>query len=256
MPTIAEVISRRLLTPESLAGLRSVGAGLRAVGEWLEEHREAWLPLLANLAVSLDELRTHQLAPFVQLDERLVGVLVERGWYPDTRMAPASLALLSSCIDEDPCAIDEIMQDVFRERLANIEARLAGEYPERSAVLRDAFWAHRASRYNLSIPVFLSQADGIWCDRINRNLFHNGTSEAIQTLLLQVSDPNARELIRALDTSGWPLAMSKGRRPSGFTDLNRHQVLHGEDIGYGTEINSLKAASFINYCAFMLSQAQ
>jgi hypothetical protein len=30
-----------------------------------------------------------------------------------------------------------------------------------------------------------------------------------------------------------------------FTALNRHQVMHGESSDYGTEINSLKAFSFL-----------
>jgi hypothetical protein len=30
-----------------------------------------------------------------------------------------------------------------------------------------------------------------------------------------------------------------------FTALNRHQVMHGESWNYGTEVNSLKAFSFL-----------
>lgn len=32
-----------------------------------------------------------------------------------------------------------------------------------------------------------------------------------------------------------------------FDGLNRHQVLHRESVDYGTEINSLKAISLLNY---------
>ena len=53
--------------------------------------------------------------------------------------------------------------------------------------------------------------------------------------------------------------MSRGKRaqqPDGFSELNRHQVLHGEVTEYGTEQNSLKAISLLNYCAFVLPEPE
>ena len=210
------------------------------------------MAVVAHLAVSLEDLRTHELARFVDLDRRLVQVLVERGWYPDPHMAPAQLALLASCSGTEPDAIEEIMQSVFAEQLDIIEAKLGEDYPQRAPILRDAFDAHRRSSYNLSIPVLLTQADGIWRDRIDRNLFSGGTENAIRALVDQINDTNSRELVLALNTPDWPLAQSEQRRPDDFSGLNRHQVLHGEATDYGTERNSLRAIAFINYCAFVL----
>ena len=36
--------------------------------------------------------------------------------------------------------------------------------------------------------------------------------------------------------------------------LNRHEVLHGESVDYGTEINSLKAISLLYYIASVLGE--
>ena len=55
-----------------------------------------------------------------------------------------------------------------------------------------------------------------------------------------------------------PLWMSEGDRAKGggpFAKLNRHQVLHGESVDYGTEENSLKAISLLNYLHWILSTA-
>ncbi|WP_419927060.1 hypothetical protein [Candidatus Poriferisocius sp.] len=49
----------------------------------------------------------------------------------------------------EPSAIDEIMEKVFRERLNEIEANLIVDYPARATIIRDAFDAHRESRYNI-----------------------------------------------------------------------------------------------------------
>ncbi len=253
MPTIADAIARSL-PPEWLSGLEKLAIAGRAFGTWFEEHGETVIRVLASIAVPLDELRSHQLASFVQIDRRLVASLVERGWYPDPHMAPMQLALLSSYSESEPSAIDEIMEKVFRERLNEIEANLIVDYPARAAIIRDAFGAHRESRYNLSVPVLLAQADGIWRDRIDQNLFGGDREEAIQELANLVEDPNSRELVLALTTPDWPLALSKKKRSENFRGLNRHQVLHGEATDYGTEENSLRSVAFLNYCAFVLAE--
>ncbi len=212
--------------------------------------------VLASVVVSLDELRVHELGRFIQVDSRLVSVLVERGWYPDPWMAPIQLALLSSYRDSEPEAIEEIMQKVFRERLDSIEAKLVVEYPQRTLILQEAFDAHRESNYNLSVPVLLAQADGIWHDRIALNLFSGGTKKAIKALAKRVKDANSLEFVRALITPDWPLVLSKKDRPDDFSGLNRHLVMHGEATDYGTEENSLRAVAFLNYCAFVLAGSE
>ena len=49
-----------------------------------------------------------------------------------------------------------------------------------------------------------------------------------------------------------PLALSSKDRSIGFSELNRHQIIHGEVTDYGTEENSLKAVAFLNFCALVL----
>ena len=186
MPTLADVLARHFLPPEWFSGLEKLAAAWCAYSTWFEEHGETVMGVLASVAVSLDELRVHELGRFIQVDRRLVSVLVERGWYPDPRMAPADLALLSSYSDSEPDAIEEIMQKVFRERLDSIEAKLVVDYPQRAAILQEAFNAHRESKYNLSVPVLLAQADGIWSDRTDHNLFSGGTKKAILALVDQI----------------------------------------------------------------------
>ena len=253
MPTLADVLARRFLPPEWFSGLEKSVAAWRT---WLEENGETVMGVLASVVVSLDELRVHELGRFIQVDRRLVSVLIERGWYPDPRMAPIQLALLSSYSDSEPDAIEEIMQKVFRERLDSIEAKLVVEYPQRAAILQEAFDAHRESKYNLSVPVLLAQADGIWYDRIALNLFSGGTKKAIEALADQVKDANSREFVRALITPDWPLALTEKHRSDDFSDLNRHLVAHGKSTDYGTEENSLRAVAFLNYCAFVLAESE
>jgi len=48
-----------------------------------------------------------------------------------------------------------------------------------------------------------------------------------------------------------PINASENERPRNFNGLNRHMVLHGESLDYGSKVNSLKAISLINYVIFV-----
>lgn len=50
-----------------------------------------------------------------------------------------------------------------------------------------------------------------------------------------------------------PIGASEKERGAGFNELNRHMVLHGESLDYGTKTNSLKAISLINYVSHVLN---
>ena len=86
---------------------------------------------------------------------------------------------------------------------------------------------------------------------IGKNVFSSRTIEIADDLADHVPEGIVRELFRGLMWDKWPLALSQTKRTVGFSELNRHQVLHGESTTYGTEENSLKAMSFLNFCAFV-----
>ena len=103
------------------------------------------------------------------------------------------------------------------------------------------------------MPTLIAQADGIWHDRCKKSVFTQERDHAVQELLSRRSAQPAAPLAQALLGGKWPLALSHIDRGPDFSDLNRHQVLHGEATDYGTEVNSLKAISFIRFCGFVLS---
>ena len=44
-----------------------------------------------------------------------------------------------------------------------------------------------------------------------------------------------------------PIIYSEKQRGENFNYLNRHQIMHGESLDYGTEINSYKVISLLLY---------
>ena len=57
----------------------------------------------------------------------------------------------------------------FDNRLASLEAALREKYPRRASVLSAAFNAHRRGDYYCSIPVLLSQTEGICNELVGKS---------------------------------------------------------------------------------------
>ncbi|MDE0134111.1 MAG: hypothetical protein OXM54_04655 [Acidimicrobiaceae bacterium] len=101
--------------------------------------------------------------------------------------------------------------------------------------------------------MFFTQIDGFWRDRCGRNLFQGEIQDAIAAAQGgQAKGGLIEHLLDGLKNPKWKLKLSQKQRPAGFTDLNRHQVLHGEVTDYGTEENSLKAISLLHFSNVIL----
>jgi len=180
-------------------------------------------------------------------------VLVENGWYAFADMSARDVRSIADQFQDDPIAAGERIAQWVRDRVDQVEADLAFEFPDRRAILANAFAAHREGTFNLSVPVFLAQADGIWLERCGHNLFDGDISATVAAALGdRVRDGVIDRLLRTLTSREWKLRRSKGGRGPSFSDLNRHQVLHGEATDYGTEENSLKAIAMLHFSNFVL----
>ncbi len=188
-------------------------------------------------------------------DREALQKWAELGWYCDPDMPWTALSQCARAIDKgDTREGIEAIREYFQEQLDTIEKKLATSYPHRRQVLHDAFNAHREGKYNLSVPVFLTQADGIWEEKFSTNLFsHKGREKAVNDDILQVKHGLFRS-IYSLFLTPKPLWKSESERSSSFDELNRHQVLHGEVVNYGTEQNSLKVISFLSCLCWILSK--
>ena len=181
--------------------------------------------------------------------------LVKIGWFFDPDMAWYTPHEIACAIDEGRIGeVETALSEYFQRQLDAIEQRLKAACPHRENILCDAFDAHGEKKYNLSVPVFLTQADGMWWDKFSKSFFMRGGREsAAAKFMLQAKEEFFKSLMSLFEASA-PLWQSKPERNLSFNELNRHQVLHGEVVGYGTEINSLKIISFLNYLCWVLKE--
>ncbi len=96
------------------------------------------------------------------------------------------------------------------------------------------------------------QADGICAELVkNKSLFRiSHKKPAIASHIEEAFEQDSFErAIFIVLESVTAINMSEPDRPKDRKILNRHQIIHGESLDYGTKTNSLKAISFINYVA-------
>lgn len=206
------------------------------------------LPTFPNLPAGFD---------YIGLMGNSHVTLARHGWFISIVLTPvetsfsAESCFLSGQIDKG----NQMMVGHYRELLDEIQADAQASFPLRRTILKKAFDAHRRKEYELSIPVMLIQADGI-----GEDIFGKDTSPTSRTtdnikkrkeFVEGKLDPAAKKTLGAyflMIVSMLPINAGKKERVE-FTSplLNRHLVLHGIDTDYATEINALKAVSWLQY---------
>lgn len=196
---------------------------------------------------------------FRNLPERTRNVLLtlgNHGWFIDIDMPLSGLWEIEKAIEEgDIDEVKEALIDYFRKRLAEIEKSIAKRFPHREKILSAAFKAHGRAEYELSVPVFLAQADGICKEVISQQLFMTQNKKPRTAAYVETIGYGTfrAALLNPLAVT-LPIGASEKERGENFAELNRHQVLHGESIDYGTEVNSLKSISLLNYVVHVLKE--
>ena len=246
------------LTSQMAASVNPILAwsdSLRGLREELASFSDRWMGYVEPMLESSKAFTER----FLEDQERFGAScmkLGQRGWFLDPEMPMSLLWYLGDTIDERPEIADELLSQWFQERLDEIEEALIKACPRRALLLRSAFKAHRERDYNNSIPTLLKEADGMWHDLFGLNVF---VAKARKSIVKTIEDKQPYGLVCSslvpLLQSTLPLWMNEGERHNwmkkhrtdSFQELNRHEVLHGISVDYGTETNSLKAISFLNW---------
>lgn len=193
--------------------------------------------------------------------------LMEQGWYMPDNISIPNIRSIKDMTDEE---IEEMMFRYAKFEFTELRKRVEENFPKRRYVLESAFKAHEEGIYNLCIPVFLAQADGMandifaepaesdrftnvsmfrtrkgkpdtadrWKSKMSRNIDRDSvTYQHLFSPLDAIS--NIQENTRVRD--------ARNKNTTGYSLLNRHGVIHGIDVDYGTEGNSLRCIMILSY---------
>lgn len=211
----------------------------------------------ARTAARLSELVREQLLgpiqqwrDFDEKERRLCGILASRGWVISPSLPIASTHELLAIHDEH--GVDALEAHLI-ERYADALARLLEttynreSFTRRRHLFEQALDAHRGGNYALSVPTWLAQTDGIVFEELAiRRIFTSKSKKRWRQLREELGgedgfgDNLLNGLLAVLEAAG---ASEATATTGSYAEVaRRHLILHGLDLDYGTERNSIQGA--------------
>jgi len=181
-------------------------------------------------------------------------VCSRHGWFIEMDFPGRSAPLIADLYnDGKPERADSLLMEYYRGRCDAIEDELVHRYPARAAILSKAFRSHFNHEYEVSVPLFLIQADGICADAFGKEFFRvkRKTLAAGKSILQRKVDWIWSAMAQPFRMV--PSVAADSRKPRPF---NRNRILHGASLNYGTEVNSLRAISLLAFLHGMYCYAQ
>ena len=180
--------------------------------------------------------------------------LGNRGWFVPMILKVDSLLAVDEIIDRhNQEEIDSIMCSTIQANIKDIKNVINETSPRRKKLLESAFTAHDRQEYNLSVPVFLAQTDGICKEKLGVEFFRKRQNKPLTAEIIESYSlgPFTMALLQPFRTN-LSISLSEYERNNKDISINRHQVLHGEVVDYGTKVNSFKCISLLGYIASVL----
>ena len=213
--------------------------------------KESLLIGLEGLSKAFEQIRIfhNNLKPEISKNLILIG---NKGWFIDIAMPFETIDSLGEELNAgNENEVDDFLITYYEEKLLTIEQSIIEKFPTRKHIIQNAMNSHRREEYTLSILSFFAQADGICNEITGHSLFMN--KNEIKKYIADKEDDSFSKALLSPLTIILPISANKNERKNGMqSDFNRHLILHGESINYGTKINSLKCISLLNYVAHFL----
>jgi hypothetical protein len=177
-----------------------------------------------------------------------------QNWFVQPETPVNFLACLSENIKnkED---VERIFAEMIEKNAEKISVRLQAAFPHRGEILREAFALHNEERYLASIPLMLTNAEGIAKNVSGKSIFSPGGGwskggkppKIAPWLEKQEMTRLAKIYLSVLQVEHpWSQNSNNGR-------LSRHLILHGNVIDYGRRIFSLQAISILGFVGWAFS---
>lgn len=220
----------------------AIGSAMAAVGH------------LSRVSANFEAIGASLAKEPARLRER-IRVLVHQGWFIDPEMPVSLVRDLAEAFDNGNFReAEEALLDYYRSSAEAVIKRVCDQNPLRAEIITQAFAAHQAGHFGLSVPAFLIQADGLAGEHHDgRQLFSKVPTRSIGAMANSAAKGSNEWMFLSVYAESSPFSKNTNELGEGFTGLNRHGVLHGTIVNYATEVNSLRALSALGYASFVLS---
>jgi hypothetical protein len=136
------------------------------------------------------------------------------------------------------------MVKFYKNKLSSIISFFKNHHPARFPILKKSFKVHRKGYFEVSIPVFLTQIEGLFFDLTEKKIFSKGKAKE---WLKSKNNNNLDFRLAILESlkQNENLSANFDEAKDYPNALNRNRILHGRDINYYSELNSYKAVSLL-----------
>lgn len=191
-----------------------------------------------------------------QKDSKLsVATMAEYGWFPNWYT-----------FEIDPRRkfdnLDKFMITHINQCWDDLKQKIIFLCPERKHILKVAFDLHEHENYIASIPLLLTQSDGICSEEYSSYFFTKdpNTSKTASDNIIQEVEMGEHQIGYMtkilLEPFKIKLQISQGASKASKTTKekgpNRHGIIHGskKHLDYGTKVNGYKAFSFLAFIVY------
>ena len=131
---------------------------------------------LIEKMIALQEDKTIDGFEKINQEYKLFSIMLsDEGWYLDYNLAVKTLSQLYLYqVIGNSRVLDEYMVTFYKNKLTRIILYFKKHYPERFPILEKSFKVHRKGYFELSIPVFLTQIEGLFFDITEKKIFSKG----------------------------------------------------------------------------------
>ena len=180
---------------------------------------------------------------FLGLSEIGLKSISGYGWYIDGGITMGyTTQLMEKAIKGETEFLDDFFIKYYRENIENLTEKLINRQDTRQRIIKEGLDCHNEKKYHASTILFLSQADGI----CNGQLFRTKKEkDSLKKYLSKSKNGNFINILLGMITDESAIDVGYSKKEKFDSNLNRHAVVHGLDVNFGTEINSLKAFSLL-----------
>ncbi|WP_319229679.1 hypothetical protein [Draconibacterium orientale] len=178
------------------------------------------------------------------------------GWFLGLHSTPGEMNTARYYLDENDIeSLDEFFIEYIDENFDYFQKRIFELYPDREKIIGDALNAHSEGSYNLSIPVLLTQIDGI-CYEALQVYFFSKTKKQPRTQkrleAIPLMEGGVLEVLLTPMKNNIEISSNKNDSVQKENNsFNRHEIIHGISTDYGTKVNSYKTISLLYYVVDM-----
>ena len=187
-------------------------------------------------------------------------ILAQYGWFIEMNPDAYSSKMFETKLDKEKNieVICKTVSEYYQAHLNEIVEEICDRHPRRKNLISVQIMdSYNQGNYELAITGLLTQVDGICDEKLKQCFFIKNQKGDYKYLPRIVSDlmkirNDFYKVFIAPILSDCPIFVSESKIDKYPSKLNRHRVLHGKDINYGSKENFLKTLSLLKYISDIL----